>query len=75
MRPIFGRFEGTACAARRTFNTGGTSFSKLAACHFNDAQIGAFGARSGDDLLTHRVAVRCPFNAGGQLTKPHRSYD
>ncbi len=64
-----------ACTASRTFNTGGASFLKLAACHFNDAQIGAFDARSVDYLLTLWVAVRCPFHAGGQLTKPHRSYD
>jgi hypothetical protein len=62
MRLIFGRFEGTACAAGRAFNTGDASFLKLTACHFNHAKIGAFGARSGGHLLTDRVAMSCPFN-------------
>jgi hypothetical protein len=30
---------------------------KLAACHLDDAEIGAFGARCDDDLLAHRIAV------------------
>ena len=51
------RFEGTACAAGRTFNTGRASILKLAACHLDDAEIGAFGARCDDDLLAHRIAV------------------
>ena len=63
MRSIFGRFEGTACAAGRTLNTGGTRFLKLATAHFNDALIGAFGTRSGEQLFTYRIAMSYPFNA------------
>ena len=71
VRPIFGGFESTACAASGTFHTGGVSLLKLVACHLDDAEVCAFGTRCGDDLLTHRIAVRRPFNARGCVRRLH----
>jgi nucleoside-diphosphate-sugar epimerase len=31
--------------------------------------LGTFGARCGDDLLTHQITVRCPFNTRGCMRR------